>query len=82
MEGVISFIRDQAAFEAGPLHDAVTQWLKDQQIKPGDILTLLRIALTGAMKGPGVFDMMELLGKEASVQRLERALDHFKNSVS
>lgn len=79
---VIALLHEQASFVAAPLHDLVVEWLKNNQVKPGDMLPVLRIALTGALKGPGVFEMMEFLGKAATVQRLEQAADHFKNSVS
>ena len=35
----------------------------------------LRLSLVGEMKGPDVFDIIEILGKEDSVSRIEKAID-------
>ena len=34
----------------------------------------LRLILVGAMKGPHLFDVMELLGKEETLNRIHRAI--------
>ena len=44
-------------------------------------LCTLRIALAGTMKGPAVFDMMVLLGKNVAVARLQKAFDHFDQAI-
>lgn len=82
LQDVTAFIKGQDLFEAAHLDAGVKEWMKNNQVKPGEMLPVLRIALTGALKGPGVFEMMELMGKENSVQRLEQALDHFTNHIS
>lgn len=82
LELIIALLDQQDPFDAASLEQSVKESMKSNQIKPGDMLPVLRIGLTGALVGPGVFEMMELLGKSVSVQRLKRALDHFKNSVS
>jgi glutamyl-tRNA synthetase len=58
------------SFNAPALEEAVKQFMQGKQLKPGDILPLLRIALAGTMKGPAVFEMAEILGREATVARL------------
>jgi glutamyl-tRNA synthetase len=77
-----AFLHNQEPFQAAQLDEAMKEWMKERQVKPGEMLPVLRIALTGALKGPGVFDMMELIGKEQSVQRLEHALHHFTSNAS
>ena len=61
------------AFENGPdLEQAFKAFLQENQIKPGDVLPLLRIALAGVMKGPAVFDMAVAIGKEETLARLDK----------
>jgi len=43
----------------------------------GVVMPALRLALTGTMKGPSVFDMMSLLGKQRVVERLEKGFQYF-----
>ena len=38
----------------------------------------LRIAVVGEAKGPHLFDIFELIGKEETINRIERALEQLK----
>jgi glutamyl-tRNA synthetase len=38
----------------------------------------LRLAIVGAGKGPHLFDIMEIIGKEETIKRIEKALDRIK----
>ena len=50
----------------------------DLKLKARDLVHPVRVALTGAKVGPGLFEAMEVLGREKVVQRLDRLLDFFK----
>ncbi len=52
--------------------------MQENDLQMGDVFPLLRIALSGAMHGPGVFEMLEVIGKEKSFERLEKALQVFE----
>ncbi|MBL7775552.1 MAG: glutamate--tRNA ligase [Saprospiraceae bacterium] len=65
------------SFEAVTLEAGVQQFMQEQQLKPGEVLPLLRLALAGTMKGPAVFDMAAVLGKAETLRRLGAALDYF-----
>lgn len=47
------------------------------QIKPGEVLLPLRIMLVGGKFGPGVFDIIEILGKNETINRIKKALTVF-----
>lgn len=47
-------------------------------IKPGDLLLPLRIMLVGGKFGPGVFDVVTLLGKEETLHRITHVLGLLK----
>ena len=40
----------------------------------GKLIHPLRLAVSGTSKGPGLFEMMELLGRETCQRRIERAI--------
>ena len=46
--------------------------------KPGAIFPLYRIALTGGMSGPDVFELSEVLGREETRARWRRAVETFR----
>lgn len=50
-------------------------------IKAGEIIHPTRLALTGRTMGPGLFDIMVILGKEKTLNRLERAINFIKGLV-
>lgn len=43
-------------------------------IKPGELQLPMRIMLVGGKFGPGVFDIASMIGKEATIQRINKAL--------
>jgi len=43
-------------------------------------MNILRLCLVGAPMGPGVFDIMALLGPEEVVRRIRLALDRIQTS--
>jgi glutamyl-tRNA synthetase len=49
-------------------------FLEEQQIKIGDIVHAVRVAVTGKGVGPGLYDCLELIGKESCLKRIDRAL--------
>lgn len=65
-------------FEAVSVEGKVKELMQESGLKPGEVLPLLRIALTGSMKGPAVFDTVVLLGREETVERLQRLLKQVK----
>ncbi|MEI7595285.1 MAG: glutamate--tRNA ligase [Bacteroidota bacterium] len=74
----ISFFQDSANFEAQPLHDAFMEFLTSIGVGPGQIMNIIRLALVGSSSGPDLFAIMNLLGKEETVDRLNRALETIK----
>lgn len=52
--------------------------VEDLGLKVRDLIHPVRVALTGKRIGPGLFEAMEVLGKEKVTQRLDRLLNHWK----
>ncbi len=51
----------------------------EKNIKPGELLAPLRIMLVGGKFGPAVFQVAELIGKQETISRIEKALILFSN---
>jgi glutamyl-tRNA synthetase len=43
-------------------------------LKPGELMLPLRIMLVGGKFGPGVFDIAAIIGKEETVNRIQKVL--------
>jgi glutamyl-tRNA synthetase len=61
-------------FTAAFVSDTVKGWITANEIGFGKVMMPLRLALVGEMKGPDVFDIIEILGKEESVSRINAAI--------
>lgn len=51
-------------------------YIHDNGLGMGKIMNALRLAIVGASKGPGVADIMSVIGKEETVKRLNAAIDN------
>ncbi len=64
----------QTSFEAAHVETEVKAWAERDAIKLGAIAQPARVALTGRTVSPGLFELMELLGRERTLARLESAI--------
>jgi len=69
-------------FDAATVKAAVEGFMQREELKFGDVLPILRVGLTGTMKGPAIFETMELLGKHECLRRLQRAYEKFDAFVA
>ncbi len=71
-------IRDRLAecddFSAAAAEAAVHQFCEDESIGLGDIIHALRVATTGAAGGFGMFDTLAIVGKERTLERIDKTL--------
>ncbi len=77
MRNLMENLKDLNEFEAVKIKSAVEQYINEHGLSFGSVLPFLRIGLSGTMKGPDVFAMMALLGKEKVVQRMNTAFSKF-----
>ena len=61
------------------IETALRQLAEELKIKPTKLIHPTRLALSGKTIGPGLFEMIELLGKETVVRRLRRAAKIFQS---
>ena len=54
-------------------------FLEQKEIKLRKLAQPLRVALTGKTASPGIFEVMEVLGREKVVERISKAVSHIKN---
>lgn len=62
-------------FSATHLHDAFNHFIEVNEVGMGALMLPCRLALTGLGGGPGLFEIMEVLGKETTLRRLRNAPD-------
>ena len=84
LEGIKVCLEKTFDFSQKGLEKIFTAFMEERQIKLGKIAQPLRVALTGKTASPGLFEVMEILGKEKVLLRIEKAISHIrtKNSTS
>jgi glutamyl-tRNA synthetase len=61
-------------FDVAGLERALHDFVAEKAIKTGDIIHAVRVATTGKPVGPGLYDCLEILGKEKCLARIDQAL--------
>ena len=61
-------------WRASALEDVVKAWAETDGIGLGKIAQPARVALTGKTVSPGIFDVMEIIGQERTLARLDAAI--------
>jgi len=72
-----SFYPSDSSTALGFIEEAIRAISEVIGISQGKIIHLTRSAVSGRTSGPGLFEMMWLLGKEGCVKRLKTAIDRF-----
>ena len=61
-------------FSSGNLEKTVKNWIEENGLGLGAVMNALRLVIVGALKGPHLFDIMALIGKEETLLRMENGL--------
>ena len=74
MEKLIAEIENIEDFTSANIETIVKYWMTATEIGMGKVMQPFRLSLVGALKGPHLFDIVELIGKEETIKRLEKAI--------
>lgn len=66
-------------FDKTHLKELLQQFSKENNLKFPKFMKSLRSMLGGIKEGPGVADMMELLGRKSTIKRIQRIKDPEKD---
>lgn len=75
MNDLISVLRSIEDFSSENSETIVKAWIGEKELSFGKVMPPLRLFLVGDMKGPHIFDIMAMIGKEESISRIETALN-------
>ena len=77
MKELISVIETVSEFTSINLENTVKEWITSKEIGFGKVMQPFRLSLVGAMKGPHLFDIGEMIGKQETIDRIEKAIGKF-----
>ena len=74
LENLVSFLSSLEGFISEEVEKKVKQWITDNDLPLGKVMAPLRLVIVGDLKGPHLFHILELIGKEESIRRIKKAL--------
>jgi glutamyl-tRNA synthetase len=75
MKSLSELLSGVSPFDAASVDPAIKQWIEENQFGMGAIMNSLRLLLVGAAKGPHLGDIMEILGKEETLERIQKGIN-------
>ena len=75
LRGVLESIED---FSKENTENVVRAWIEAKGFSLGQVMNTLRLALVGAGKGPGMFDVTEFIGKAECLKRIDTIIATLK----
>ena len=77
MEQLLNVIINIDDFSSQNTEAVIKDWITKNEIGFGKVMQPLRLSLVGEMKGPHLFDIMQIIGKQETIQRIETAIKNF-----
>jgi glutamyl-tRNA synthetase len=78
---LVSALRTVSPFDESHVEAAVRGSAAERGIKAGALIHATRVAVTGRTTSPGLFEVLVLLGRERTVERLERLVTYLSTRV-
>ena len=78
MRELISILEDISDFSAEQTETIVKDWIAAKEYNMGAIMNAFRLSIVGESKGPHMFDIITLLGKDETIERLKKAIETIK----
>ena len=80
LRGYRLLIEDAEPFEAANLEQVLKSFLEQRGAKIGMVIHALRVAVTGKSAGFGMFETLEILGRQRCLSRIDRSLEQVVQS--
>jgi glutamyl/glutaminyl-tRNA synthetase len=78
LDGIAADLAAGTGWDAAGIENAVRALADGLKVKAGQVIHPVRLALTGSGASPGLFEMMEALGRETVLRRLKRAAERIR----
>ena len=75
MNELIIIIEQIEDFSSSNIEVVIKEWITKKEIGFGKVMQPLRLCLVGALKGPHLFDIIEMIGKKQTISRIQYAID-------
>jgi len=81
LEDIHGRLEKASEFNQADLEKIFVAFLEDNEIKLKKVAQPLRVALTGKTASPGIFEVMDILGRKKVLERLVKAITHIRSKA-
>ena len=74
LQELISVVEEISDFTSMNIETIVKDWMTKNEIGMGKIMQPFRLSLVGALKGPHLLDIVEVIGKDETISRIQKAI--------
>ena len=74
MQELIAELEKINDFSATNTEEIIKAWITEKEYNLGAVMNAFRLALVGAAKGPHLFDIVEIIGKDETILRIKKAI--------
>ena len=74
MKQLIVVLEGVEDFSSDKIETIVKDWMAENEIGMGKIMQPFRLSLVGALKGPHLFDIAAFIGKQETINRIQKAI--------
>lgn len=78
MMQLVDLLEKAGDFHSSVLEPAVMAWIADNGYHLGNVMNAFRLAVVGECKGPHMFDITDLIGRDATVARIKAAVERIE----
>lgn len=73
---LIEVIKALPDFSSAAAEPPVLEWVEKNEYHLGNVMNAFRLTLVGECKGPHIFDITELLGKDETIRRIRKGIEN------
>ena len=78
MTELVEVLRSLEDFSCAAAEPAVLGWITDKGYHMGNVMNAFRLTVVGECKGPHMFDITELIGKDETIKRVLAGIENIK----
>ncbi len=77
LEETLAIFENNKNLPVSEIEILVKQYIEKNQLGFGKVFNAIRVAISGVSKGPGIFEIIEVIGINETISRIKKGLDFF-----
>ena len=78
MQELVDLLTGIEDFSSANTEEKVKAWITEKELNMGAVMNNFRLCVVGEPKGPHMFDIIEVVGKEETIARLKAGIENIK----